>query len=65
MAEVETGLLLRKSQEAEAIIERIRQEKARTDAEKMRIEEEARQAAELAKKMQEDAQARRLEGWSI
>ena len=38
MAEVETGLLLRKAQEAEAEIARIREENAKSESEKRLLE---------------------------
>lgn len=61
IAEVETGLLLRKSHEAEAAYERVKQEKAKTDEEKRQLERKAVDAEDMARKMSEDAARRQAE----
>ena len=62
LAEVETGLLLRKAQEAEAEIALIRAEKAQTEAAKLALEQKARDAEVLANRMLADVAKRKAEG---
>ena len=65
LAEIETGLLLKKAQEAEAMIAKIREEKAQTEAAKKALEEKAREAEVLAARMQADAAKRKAEGMCV
>jgi hypothetical protein len=62
LAESETSTLMRKAQEAEEIIRRIREEKTQNDMEKRQLEAKAQQAQQLAAQMQADALKRKNEG---
>eukprot|EP00048_Salpingoeca_helianthica_P002831 m.61195 g.61195 ORF g.61195 m.61195 type:complete len:583 (+) comp12331_c0_seq2:54-1802(+) len=61
IAEVETGLLLRKAHEAEAAYARVRQEQARTEDEKRTLERKVQEAEQLARQMAEETQRRQAE----
>ncbi len=56
---------MRKAQEAEEIIRRIREEKTQNDMEKRQLEAKAQQAQQLAAQMQADALKRKNEGTGV